>query len=144
MNSTPSFPAGFAGFTDALENAILDHVLGGGDYTREATIYVALVTANGSDSAPGTEVSGNAYARVAATNNSTNFPAASGGAKSNGTAISFPTPTPSGWGTVVGVELWSASSGGTRIAWGALTSSKTINAGDPVSFPIGDLDFTLD
>ena len=69
-----------AGFTDTLENKILDHVLGGGDYTREATVYITLVTANGTDSAAGTEVSGNAYARVAVTNNATNFRAASGGA----------------------------------------------------------------
>lgn len=130
--------------TDTLENKVLDHLLGGPDYVRPATVYITLVTANGSDSTAGTEVSGNAFARAAVTNNATNFPAAAAGLKSNGTAISFPTPTPAGWGTVVGVEVWDAASAGTRIAYGALTASKTINAGDPVSFPIGDLDLTLD
>src|SRR3972149_249132 len=85
-----------------LENKILNHILGGGDYTRLATIYVALYTSDpGEDGSANTnEATGTDYARAAVTNNDTNWPAASGGSKANGTAINFPTPGSGGWGTV--------------------------------------------
>jgi hypothetical protein len=78
-----------AGKSEYLENAILDHVLGGPDYTRPGTLYIALYTVAPTDAGGGTEVAGGSYARVAVTNNSTNFPAAAGGAKTNGTLIEF-------------------------------------------------------
>lgn len=80
-------------FSNYLENALLDHALGGGNYTRPATVYIALFTVAPSDAGGGTEVSGNNYSRAAVTNDATNFPAASGGAKSNGVAITFATPS---------------------------------------------------
>jgi hypothetical protein len=131
------------GKSDDLENKILDHVLGGGDYTRLATVYVALFTVTPSDSGGGTEVSGGAYARVAVTNNATNFPAASGGAKSNGTAITFPAAS-ANWGTVVAFAIMSASSGGVILYWGPVSPNKAVNSGDTASFAIGDLDITED
>lgn len=133
-----------SGDTDYLENKLLDHVLGGGDYTRPATLYVALTTTQSADGSGGTEPSGNGYARVAVTNNATNFPAASAGAKSNGVLIDFGAPTGSTWGTVLCVEIWDASSGGNRIKWGDLTTSKATPVGDPVQFPIASLAFTQD
>jgi hypothetical protein len=129
-------------FSDYLENKVLDHVLGGGDYTRPGTVYVALYTAAPSDSGGGTEVSGGGYARVAVTNNTTNFPAASGGAKSNGTVIQFPTATAS-WGTVVAVGIFDAASAGNLLAWADLTTSKTVGSGDTASFAVGGLSITL-
>jgi hypothetical protein len=129
-----------------LENEILDHVLGGGDFTRPATVYVGLWTAALDDTSDGDtagEVSGGSYARVAVTNNATNFPAASGGAKSNGTAISFPQAT-ADWGTVTYFAILDAATSGNILYWGALTASKTIQNGDTASFAIGDLDITED
>lgn len=123
--------------SDYLENAILDHVLGGGNYTRPATVYVALYTAAPSDSGGGTEVGTGTwtnYARVAVTNNSTNFPAASGGSKSNGTAIDFGTATTSGSVTVVAVGIFDASTSGNLLYWADLTTNKTVSNGDPVKF----------
>jgi hypothetical protein len=133
-----------AGKSDDLENKLLDHVLGGGDYTRLATVYAALFTAAPSDSGGGTEVSGGSYARVAITNNATNFPAASGGAKANGTEIIFPAPS-ANWGVVTSFALMSASSGGVILYWGLITPNKTVNNGDPApKFAVGDLDITED
>jgi hypothetical protein len=121
-----------------LENAILDHMLGGPDYTRPATVYAALFTAAPNDAGGGTEVSGGSYARVAITNNATNWPAASNGLKSNGTAIAFPTPT-AGWGTITHFGLFDAPTGGNLLRYGALTVAKTVDQGDLMSFPIGDM-----
>lgn len=126
-----------------LELEILDHVFGAAAYTAPGTLYFALFTVAPSDSGGGTEVSGGSYARVGVTNNATNFPAASGGAKSNGTAITFPAAT-AAWGTVVAMGVFDASSGGNLLAWATLATSKTVANGDTVSFPVGDFDVTLD
>lgn len=127
-----------------LENKVLDHVLGGSDFTRPATVYIALSTADPGEAGSGiAEPSGNNYARLAVTNNATNFPAAASGAKSNGTALTFATPSGS-WGVVTHVAIFDASSGGNMLYYGALTASQTISSGNEVSFPIGELDFIED
>lgn len=129
--------------SDYLENAILNHMFGGPDYVRPATVYIALYTAAPTDAGGGTEVSGGSYARVAVTNNATNFPAASGGSKSNGTAITFVTPTGS-WGTVTHFGIFDAASAGNLLRYGALSVSKTVDPGDQISFPPGDLSASED
>ena len=124
--------------SDYLENKVLDHVLGGGDYTRPATVYVALYTSAPTDSGGGTEVSGGSYARVAVTNNATNWPAASGGSKANGTAITFPEAT-ANWGTVVAFGLFDAANGGNLLYWGELLQNQAVNSGSIAGFAIGAL-----
>lgn len=127
-----------------LELEILDHVLGGGDYARPATVYLAASTADPGESGSGlAEPSGNGYARVAITNNSTNFPAASGGVKSNGTLISFPAAT-GAWGTITHYALMDASSGGNMLYKFALAVSKAPTSGDTLTVPVGQLSITED
>ena len=85
----------------AVLNAALRNVA-----LQVATPYISLHTAD-----PGTtganEVSGNAYARVAAT-----FAAPSGGAVVNTNVVTFPAPTPANWGTVTNAGVWDALSKG--------------------------------
>ncbi|HWO72743.1 MAG TPA: hypothetical protein VNN21_04225, partial [Dehalococcoidia bacterium] len=69
-------------------------------------------------------------------------PAASGGAKSNGAAITFPQAT-ANWGTVVAFGIFDASTGGNLIAWADLMSSVAVNSGQTAQFAVGDLDITL-
>ena len=126
-----------------LENAILDHMLGGPDYVRPATVHISLYTAAPTDVGGGTEVTGPGYTRVAVTNNAPNWPAASGGLKSNGTIISFPIPLGS-WGTVVAFGIHDAATAGNLLRYGSLTVPKTVDTGDEVTFPVGDLDCTED
>ncbi len=132
-------------FGDFLENELLDHVWGASAYTAPGILYVGLSTTLPNDAGGNiTEPSGaNGYARVAVTNNLTNWPAAVGGAKSNGTLIAFPTATAS-WGTVSWFFISDAASGGNMLGWGTLTNPKTIDSGDTASFQTGDLDITLD
>jgi len=132
-----------AGKSDYLENKILDFLLGGVSYTPPATVYIALFTAAPTDAGGGTEVSGGGYARVAVANNTTNFPTASNGTKSNGTTITFPTAT-ADWGTVVAVGIFDAATGGNLLFWANLTTSKTIQNGDTAQFAAGSLTFTED
>jgi hypothetical protein len=130
-----------------LKAALLDEVLGRTDYASPSTVYVALFTdtntASQRDAGTVTEVStsGTAYARVSVTNNSTNWPGASAGAKANGTAITFPTAT-GAWGTVTAFGIYDASTAGNLLYWGDLTSSQAIITGDVLTFAIGDLDVT--
>ncbi|MBA7582460.1 hypothetical protein ES708_24388 [subsurface metagenome] len=129
--------------SDYLENKLLDHVLGGPDYSRPATVYVALYTVAPTDVGGGTEVSGGSYARVAVTNNATNWPAAAEGAKANGIEITFPVAT-AGWGECVAFAILDAEDAANFLYWGDLAVAKTVNSGDTAKFPIGDLDITED
>lgn len=128
--------------SDYLENKMLDLVLGGQAYTPPASLYFGLFTASPSDAGGGTEVSGNGYARVAVTNNLTNFPAASGGSKQNAAAVTWPTATGS-WGVVVAVGIYDASSAGNLLYWTTI-SSKTVDSNDTVSIPVNNLTVTED
>lgn len=126
-----------------LENAILDHVLGGGDYTRPATVYLSLHTADPGETGAN-ETSGTNYARKSVTNNNTNFPAAASGVKTLNVTQTFATPGSGGWGTVTHFGIWDASSAGNFLFGGALTVSKAINSGDTVQFSGGNLTVTAD
>lgn len=136
--------------SNALENAILDHILGGPDYSRLATVYAALYTADPGEggSANTNEITGTGYARVAVTNNPTNWPAAVSGTKENGTDIQFPMPGAGGWGGGSDATYWglvaTASGGGAILFSAPLTVPQTINEGNDVKFAPGDLIVTAD
>lgn len=130
-------------FSDYLENELLDHVFGNSAYSAPATLYVAL----GTDASPSdttfTEASGTNYARVAVTNNTTNWNTAASGATSNKTAIAFPTAG-GAWGTVTCFAIYDASSGGNQIAWGVLAASQAVVNTDTPTFAASALNITLD
>ena len=128
-----------AGFSDYLEDKVLNHVFAGSAFTAPSTLHVALYTVAPSDTGGGTEVSGGAYARqtgtfsVSGTNPTT---------ASNTGAIEYP-PATAGYGTVVAVGILDASSGGNLLAYANLDSSKVVSTGDVFRFNTGDLDITL-
>lgn len=106
-------------------------------------MYVSLFTATPSDSGGGTEVTGGSYARVSVTNNTTNWPNASGGSKSNGADITFPTASGS-WGTVTQFGIHDASTAGNLLYWGDISPSKVIGIGDTAKFATGQITITDD
>lgn len=128
--------------SDYLENKLLDHVLGAAAYTPPVTVYFSLYTTAPTDAGGGTEVTGGSYARVAVTNNATNFPAASGGSKSNGTVVTWPQATVS-WGDVRAVGIHDASTSGNLLYWTTITT-KTVDANDTVSIAVSGLTVTED
>lgn len=154
-----------AALSDFLENKIIDWLLRAQAIgitgataaagTGPAAVYVGLLTAAPTDSTAGTEVSGNAYARVtvtsalaawAGTQSAASTVASSGatGTTSNNASITFPTPTPAGWGTVVAFGVYDAAAAGNLLFYAPLTVSKTINAGDSVSFAAAALTLQID
>ena len=143
-------PAAAQSLSDWTENNFVDYLFRNQTWTVAATLDVGLSTAACSDSSIGTEVTGGSYARVAITRSLTAFAgtqsagsttasSGTGGQTSNNAAINFPTPS-AGWGTVTHFFVMS----GTNIVLcQALTTSKTINSGDTVSFAIGALTVTI-
>lgn len=129
-----------------LENKVLDGVLGGPALPLSATVYLALSTALYDEAATGSamsEVAGGGYARVAATNDATSWPAAANSSKANGVGLTHPAAT-ADWGTVVSFYIVDAASGGNVLYGGDLTTSRTIATGDTASFAAGAITVTED
>ena len=118
-----------------IENQLLDALVGTTAYTVTTPIKLALVTANGDDATAGTQVTGGSYARQNIT-----FGAAASGQIANNASISF-TGMPAA--TVVGIELYDNAGTPKRLAYGALTASRTVTAGDTVQFAIGAITLSL-
>ena len=105
------------------------------------TYYLGILTATPTESSPGAEVSGGAYARQAIT-----FAEPVEGEPSTMTssaAIEFPTAT-AGWGTVVAWGVYDALTGGNLVWYGALSVAKELSANDTVIVHAGDLSLTID
>jgi len=128
-----------AGFSDYLEDKVLDHVFGGTAYTAPSTLYVALYTVAPDDTGGGTEVTGGGYARQTAT---FTVSGTSPTTATNAAAIEYPTAT-ANYGTVTSVGILDASSGGNLLAYADLDTSKVVSTGDVFRFDAGDLDITL-
>ena len=129
-----------AGFSDYLEDKVLDHVFGGTAYTAASTLYVGLYTSAPSDTGGGTECSGGSYARKSMPDMTVS--GTSPTTATNGAAVEFVTATGS-WGTVTHVGVFDAASSGNLLAWAALTTSKAVTSGDVFRFNAGELDSTL-
>lgn len=102
--------------------------------TVTAPVHSRLMTVNGSATVNGTELpTGGGY--TSGTGAPTiSFGAASGGATTSNVAVTV-TNMPAT--TIVGVEFWDSSGTPQRLWWGALTASKTTNAGDTFSLLSG-------
>lgn len=138
-----------------LENKLIDFLLRGQSFTAPSTLYFALCTTTPTDASTGgtiTEVSGGNYSRQSLACSATNFLSTQGntstpssgtnGTSSNNATISWNSVT---WtATITSIAICDASSGGNMLWYSALSSSKTINSGDSVSFAVGDLTIQLD
>jgi hypothetical protein len=127
-------------FTDYTENLVLTYLFTTGSATRPTAWYVGLFTAAPSDTGGGTEVSGSGYARVV-----TGTISGSGTATTftNAAAIEFAAASGGNWGSVGWAGIFTASTGGTLLAWAPLTTAKTINDGDIFRIPASSLSITL-
>lgn len=145
------------GFTNYLENKLLDHVFGGNTYTKPLTIEIGLSTTPLGDDGTGfTEPNDVAYERIIVDNAiydpdlETGFwnaaeTATGGEHKGKGVKISAaPVEFPAAeedWGTVTHFFI---TDGTNVLGAGELVKSKTVQEGDVVMFDPGDLVITLD
>lgn len=125
------------GFSRYAQRELLDHLLKVGAFAQPTNIYVALFNAGP------TECTGTGYARVlcnawdAATDDD---PAVC----DNTAIIDFGTGA-ADWGTLTHFALYDDPTAGNLLTdITALTAQKVINDGDPVTFPAGALDVSLD
>ena len=127
-------------FSDYTENLVLTWLFTNSTATRPTAWYVGLFTAAPSDTGGGTEVTGNAYARVV-----TGTISGSGTATtfSNAAAIEFAAASGGNWGTIGWAGIFDASTGGNLLAWAPLTTSRVINDGDVFRIPATSLTITL-
>lgn len=142
-------------FTDYLENKLIDFLLRGQAYVPPATVYVGLDVTTGDDTGSGIEVTGGSYDRVAVPctlaawagtqgAGTTAISSGNSGTTSNNLALPFPAPT-ANWGQVTGFRIWDAQNGGNPMIRRALTTPKTVNAGDdPPRFNVGSLTIQID
>ena len=100
-------------------------------------MMLRLMTANGSATSAGTQVTGGTYTPQ---NLTTALGTAASGSITTTGIINF-TLMPAV--TVVGVEVWDSAGTPVRKWFGALTTSQTTNSGDTVSFAIGAITTTL-
>jgi hypothetical protein len=137
----------------------LNVIFGASTYTAPGTVYFGLTqqAVSGATDAlilSGEPTSTGSYARVAVTNNATNFPAATGSnptSKTTGLVVSFPASTGSGYssgastlGTLFMADA-STLGGGNVIWYGQITSSGTLvvnTSGITISFATGAITLT--
>ena len=116
-----------------LETGIVNYFLRQQAVTQPSAIFVGLHTADPGETGA-SEVTGNAYQRTAVT-----MGAPTDGVSVNSNVVTFPTATPSGWGSIGYFSLWDAQSSGNCLYTGALDTAKTINAGDTAQFNAGTI-----
>lgn len=124
--------------TNARELALINNEFGAVAAGTIATLHAGLFTTMPNDAGSGgVEPAGGAYARVAVTNDATQFPSAN--PKVNANAITFPQST-AAWGTVKGMGWWDAASAGNLRSYAPLWDQVVrmavgLNTGDIIHAP---------
>lgn len=128
-------------------NQLADFIFGGVSLTPPATYYIAIATAALDRTKTGSnfsEANYGGYARVAFTNDKTNFGNAAadvnGSVVLNAAEIRFPTLA-SGSMTTNQLVILNASSGGTIVGYGNITTNKNYVVGDRPVFEVGTVQF---
>jgi len=122
-----------ADFTDYAEDLVANFILDNAATQPTGPLQLALTSTVPTESTPGTEFTGGGYTRETIT-----FGSVSGGAVSNSALIRFDNLTGD---DVAGLEVWDSAGPPVRLLWKAYT--KTIDPGDSLEIPIGDLDFIV-
>lgn len=124
--------------TNYLENALLNVVLRNTAYTTPTTVYIALHTADPTETGATGELSvANGYARE-----SVAFGAPTDGVATNSGAVTF-TAAGGNWGSITHFTIWDASSAGNCLLFSPLDTSRTVNDGDSLEFAIAAVTATF-
>ncbi len=129
-----------AGFSDFMENIALNYIRGVAPATPPSAIYIGLFSSDPTDAnTGGTEVTTTVRTAGRAT---ATFSAATIGNTANSAIVDF--GAAAGAATVSHFAAFDAATGGNKLFSGALTASKSVTTGDPVSFAVGALSLTSD
>ena len=125
--------------TNAYENTVLNYIFNHTGSIANSNVYLALSTSVLSDDdSTFTELSGNGYTRK-----EISFGTASSRQVEQDGVVTFDQAT-GDWGTIASYTIYTASSGGTAIAWGSLATTKTVNSGNTASIADGEVTVSID
>lgn len=114
----------------------LEHTLRINAFTMPSALYLGLYIISPTNSYAGVEVSGNGYARVSVT-----FSELADLVYSNTSALLFEAAE-AGWGNIVSIGLFDASSSGNLLYFGNLDEPITIGVNEKLSLPAGSVKVT--
>src|SRR6185437_11260936 len=107
---------------------------GGSAFTITPPFKLRLMTATGSNTANGTEASGNGYTTGGTSMGSSAFGTPSGGVSTNNNAVSYTASGGNlGGGAIVGIEIWDTAATPLRYLQGSITSV-TVATGNTLNF----------
>lgn len=130
-----------AALNQAHANNILDASLGTAAFTATSgSLHCRLMTANGTATSNGTELATSGGYTSGTGAPTVTFASASAGSAASSSAATV-TNMPAT--TIVGIELWDSAGTPVRKWFGALSTSKTTNAGDTFTIAIGSLTAAL-
>lgn len=131
-----------ANISNFLKNKMLDKAIGGVDFVPASSLWLRAYTTPLNASGVGTELASNGYAPLEFPNNSTNFPNAVNGAKSNNVRFDFE-PAEENWDLIESFGFWDAESGGNLYFYQNLAEPVQVNETQNLYFDSGDIDFSL-
>ena len=122
--------------TNYAEDLFLMHIFVSAQ-TAPSAWYLAFHKADPTEFGTGTECSGGGYARTAIT-----FAAASGRTITQTGDVDFPSASGS-WGTITHYSIWDAQTVGNMLAYGALSTSKSVTTGNQPTVADGQVVITV-
>ena len=134
-----------ANATNYLEKKLLDHVLGKTSFTMPTVAYLAVLTADPTETGSLTsEIAPTGYARQAITT-AMSATGATDGTSTNESTITFG-PAGADWGSgdaITYAGVMDASTGGNMLIYMPLDTPQIINNGGNLQFPIGELTLSV-
>lgn len=128
--------------SDYLENALINATLRGAAFPTPSSLYLALFTADPTDAnVVANEETGQWYVRQDLAGGgpiNSAFTAPSNGVTSNAKVVTF-APVTDAQTTITHYGIYDASSGGNLLIHGPMTTAKTLQIDDVLSFAIGAL-----
>lgn len=121
-------------YTSSTSFTITPGTGGGSAFTVTPPFKLRLMTATGSNTANGTEASGNGYTTGGSSMGSSAFGAPSGGVSTNSNSVSWTASGGNlGGGAIVGIEIWDSAGTALRYLQGSITSV-TVATGNTLQF----------
>ena len=126
-------------YTSSTSFTITPGTGGGSAFTVTPPFKLRLMTATGSNTANGTEASGNGYTTGGTSMGATAFGAPSGGVSTNSNAVSYTASGGNlGGAAIVGIEIWDTAATPLRYLQGSITSV-TVATGNTLNFAAGSI-----
>lgn len=140
-----------AGFSDYLEQALLNHVFRGLAYSAPGTLYVALSTADPGEDGSGLAEPGTPGTTPDATNNYNRVAMSTAdwaldtatSTISNTVTVTFPQAT-ADWGNISHFAIIDAQSGGNVLMSNTISPAQNVVSGNTLIFEVNALQVTLD